>query len=83
MLCEHSGIHSGAAIGGIIGQENKVFDLWGDTINIASRLEHQSEANRINLSAYTYELIRNKYECEYRGKIDIKGKGSIDMYFVK
>ena len=77
------GIHSGSAIGGIIGQEKKTFDLWGDTINIASRLEHLSEANRINVSAYTYELLRPTYECEYRGKIDIKGKGSIDMYFVK
>ncbi|MCK5367533.1 MAG: nuclear transport factor 2 family protein [Cyclobacteriaceae bacterium] len=77
------GIHTGSSIGGIIGKENKTFDLWGDTINIASRLEKQSLPNKINVSAYTYELIKDNCECEYRGKIDIKGKGSIDMYFVK
>lgn len=76
------GIHSGSVVGGIIGLEKKTFDLWGDTINIASRIESQSEANRINISAYTYELIRDKFNCNYRGKVDIKGKGSIDMYFV-
>jgi len=77
------GIHTGSSIGGIIGKENKMFDLWGDTIIIASRLEKQSLPNKINVSAYTYELIKKNYDCEYRGKIDIKGKGSIDMYFVR
>ena len=77
------GIHTGSSIGGIIGKENKTFDLWGDTINISSRLEKQSLPNKINISAYTYELIKKNYECEYRGKIDIKGKGSIDMYFAQ
>jgi class 3 adenylate cyclase len=76
------GIHTGSAVGGIIGKVKKSFDLWGDTINIASRLEKESSVNKINISAYTYEKIRDKYECLYRGKIEIKGKGPLDMYFV-
>ena len=77
------GIHTGSVVGGIIGKVKKTLDLWGDTINIASKLEKQSLPNKINVSAYTYELIKDNYEGEYRGKIDIKGKGSIDMYFVR
>ncbi len=77
------GIHTGSAVGGIIGKVKKSFDLWGDTINIASRLEKESSVNKINISAYTYEIIRGKYECTYRGKIEIKGKGPLDMYFVQ
>jgi class 3 adenylate cyclase len=76
------GIHTGSAVGGIIGKIKKTFDLWGDTINIANRIEKESLINKINISAYTYEQIRDKYDCKYRGKIDIKGKGSLDMYFV-
>lgn len=77
-----AGVHTGMAVGGIIGKSKLTFDLWGDSINIASRLERNSSANRINVSAYTYDLIKDTHACEYRGKIDIKGKGSIDMYFV-
>jgi class 3 adenylate cyclase len=76
------GIHTGSAVGGIIGKVKKSFDLWGDTINIASRLEKESSVNKINISAYTFEKIRDTYECQYRGKIEIKGKGPLDMYFV-
>ncbi|MDH3244427.1 MAG: adenylate/guanylate cyclase domain-containing protein [Saprospiraceae bacterium] len=58
-------------------------DLFGDTINIASRIESSSEPGRINVSAYTYTLIKDRYPCEYRGKINAKGKGELDMYFVE
>lgn len=77
------GIHTGTAVGGIIGKDKLMFDLWGDTINIASKLEKESEPNRINISAYTYDLVKDTFQCEYRGKLGAKGKGTIDMYFVK
>ena len=58
------------------------FDIWGDTVNIASRMESSGEPGRVNVSAYTYDLIRKDYACEYRGRVDAKGKGEVDMYFV-
>ena len=77
-----AGIHSGPVVGGAIGTEKLSFDLWGDTVNLASRMESASVANKINVSAYTYDLIRNVYPCEYRGKIETKDKGKLEMYFV-
>ncbi len=77
-----AGIHSGPVVGGVIGSDKLSFDLWGDTVNLASRMETASMANKINVSAYTYELIKNVYECEYRGKIETKDKGKLEMYFV-
>ncbi|MBI3886630.1 MAG: hypothetical protein HY302_13010 [Opitutae bacterium] len=76
------GVHSGAVVAGIVGKNKYVYDVWGDTVNLASRLESASEANRVNLSAYTYDLVRSRFECEYRSKLAAKGKGAIDMYFV-
>jgi len=77
------GIHSGALVGGAIGRNKMQFDVWGDTVNIASRLESASETGRINVSAYTFDLIKEYFQCEYRGRINVKGKGEIDMYFVE
>ena len=77
-----AGIHSGPVVGGAIGTDKLSFDLWGDTVNLASRMETASVTNKINVSAYTYELIRNIYPCEYRGKIETKDKGKLEMYFV-
>lgn len=76
------GIHSGSVIGGTIGSEKIGFDLWGDTVNIASRMESASDVNRINISKATYELIRNDFDCEYRGLIEVKGERKIEMYFI-
>ena len=76
------GVHSGAVVAGIVGKNKYAYDVWGDTVNIASRLESAGEINRVNISAYTYELVRDQFECEYRGKLAAKGKGEIDMYFV-
>ena len=56
--------------------------IWGDTVNMASRMESNSEAGKINISQATYELISGEFACEHRGKIDAKGKGEIDMFFV-
>lgn len=76
------GVHSGPAVTGVVGKRKYAFDVWGDTVNIASRIESAGEAGRVNVSAYTYDLIRSEFDCEYRGKLDAKGKGQIDMYFV-
>ena len=77
-----AGVHSGPIVGGFVGIDQTDFDIWGDTVNIASHLESCSEPGRINISAYTYHLIHSTIPCEYRGKIQAKGKGEIDMYFV-
>ena len=77
-----AGIHSGAVVGGVIGRNKLQFDVWGDTVNIASRLEAASDTGRINISAYTYDLVKEKFQAEYRGRINVKGKGEIDMYFI-
>ena len=76
------GVHSGAVVAGIVGKNKYAYDVWGDTVNIASRLESAGEVSKVNISAYTFELVQAFFECEYRGKLAAKGKGEIDMYFV-
>ena len=76
------GVHSGAVVAGIVGKNKYAYDVWGDTVNIASRLESAGEINQVNISAYTFESVRDFFDCEYRGKLSAKGKGEIDMYFV-
>ncbi len=78
-----TGIHTGAVVAGVVGKKKFTYDLWGDTVNIANRMETASAASRVNVSAYTYYLIKDHFICEYRGKIDVKGKGPLDMYFVQ
>jgi adenylate cyclase len=76
------GIHSGPLVAGVIGREKFAYDVWGDTVNTASRLESSGVAGRINISGATYEQVKEFFVCEYRGKISAKHKGEIDMYFV-
>ena len=77
------GINTGPCVAGIVGIKKYTYDVWGDTVNIAKRLETSCEPGLINVSKKTYELIKDHFECEYRGIFEAKGKGKIDMYFVK
>lgn len=78
-----TGVHSGYVIAGVVGTKKFSYDIWGDTVNIASRMESAGTPGEINISAYTYMLVRDHFDCEYRGKVTAKGKGDLDMYFVK
>ena len=77
------GIHSGPVVAGIVGVKKYAYDIWGDTVNIAARMEQNSLPGRINISSKTYGLVKDKFSCTYRGKIEAKNKGQIDMYFVE
>ncbi len=77
------GIHTGPVVAGIVGAKKFAYDIWGDTVNIASRMESSGEAGKVNISGSTYELVKDKLNCIYRGKIQAKNKGEIDMYFVE
>lgn len=77
------GIHTGPVVAGIVGVKKFAYDIWGDTVNIASRMESAGETGKINISGSTYLLIKDKFKCVHRGKIQAKNKGEIDMYFVE
>lgn len=77
------GINSGPVVAGIIGAKKFAYDIWGDTVNTAARMEQHGERGRINISQSTYALVRNIFRCDYRGKIDAKHKGEVEMYFVR
>jgi class 3 adenylate cyclase len=76
------GIHVGPIVAGVVGRKKYAYDIWGSTVNIASRMESNGEAGTVNVSAATYEFIKEQYHCTYRGKIYAKNIGEIDMYFV-
>lgn len=76
------GIHTGPIIAGVVGKNKFAFDIWGDTVNLASRMEAGSVAGRINISGDTYHLVKQHYSCSYRGKVEAKNKGEVNMYFV-
>lgn len=76
------GIHTGPVIAGVVGQKKLSYDIWGDTVNTASRMESSGEPGKINISGSTYEMVHDFFACEYRGKMPVKYKGNIDMHFV-
>jgi len=76
------GVHTGSVIAGVIGKNKFAYDIWGDAVNLASRLEELGEPGRINISGATYEAVKHRFPCTYRGKKDVHNKGQVDMYFV-
>jgi len=77
------GIHTGPVVAGIVGVKKWQYDIWGDTVNIASRMESMSEPGRINISETTYQQIKDDFPCEYRGEIEAKNRGLLKMYYLK
>lgn len=77
------GVNTGPLITGIVGSRKFAYDLWGDTVNVAARMEQSGEANKINISESTCQLVNKKFNCIHRGKLLAKNKGEIDMYFVE
>ena len=76
------GVHTGTVVAGVVGQKKLSYDIWGDTVNTASRMESSGEAGKINISGTTYEFVKDFFTCEYRGKMPVKYKGELEMYFV-
>ena len=76
------GIHTGTVVAGVVGQKKLSYDIWGDTVNTASRMESSGEAGKINISGTTYEFVKEFFSCEFRGKMPVKYKGELEMYYV-
>lgn len=77
------GIHSGPLIAGVVGIRKFAYDIWGDAVNTAARMQQNGYEGRINISGTTYELIKHRFNCTHRGRIEAKNKGLVDMYFVE
>lgn len=76
------GLNSGPVVAGIVGVKKFAYDIWGDTVNTAARMESGGEPGKINISGATYALLKKEFACTYRGKISAKNKGEMDMYFL-
>ncbi len=77
------GVHTGPLVAGVVGSKKFAYDVWGDTVNIAARLESKGEVGKVNISHSTYQLVKGKYNCISRGKIPVKNRGEIEMYFAE
>jgi hypothetical protein len=73
---------TGPLVSGVIGEKKFSYDVWGDTVNLASRMESSGVEGKINISKDTYEYVKDFFECEYRGQVKAKNRGEVDMYFV-
>jgi class 3 adenylate cyclase len=76
------GIHTGSCVAGVIGRKKFIYDIWGDAVNTASRMESTGETNRVHCSEHTAFLLQGEFELETRGEIEVKGKGSMTTYFI-
>jgi class 3 adenylate cyclase len=76
------GINTGPVVAGIVGTKKFAYDIWGDTVNIASRMESNSVPGKINISENTYELVKHAFAVEFRGELHVKNRGTMKMYFV-
>ena len=76
------GINTGTVVAGVVGTRKFAYDIWGDTVNVAARMESNSKPGKLNISEYTYELVKDKFKCQYRGKINVKNHGEMKMYYV-
>jgi adenylate cyclase len=76
------GIHTGPLVAGVVGSRKFAYDIWGDTVNVASRMETTGDIGKVNISAATYSFIKDEFNCEYRGKVPAKNVGEVEMYFV-
>ena len=77
------GLHSGPVVAGIVGIKKFAYDVWGDTVNIASRMETSGAANKINISETTYHLVKDKFNCYFRGEVEAKNMAGMNMYFIE
>ncbi len=77
------GIHVGPLVAGVVGKKKYAYDIWGNTVNIASRMETNVAPGHIAISSSAYHLVKDRFDCSYQGKINAKNVGDIDMYYLE